>query len=127
MKIEPLTPAIGAQILDVDLGQLSPDLLSDVRAALLQYKVVFFRGQNITSEQHIAFARGFGALEIHPATPKDQPNPELLHITHGPDSRLDRQSSRPEGAQLAADHLHSRCQPTGHVGSHSPVHGRHRR
>jgi len=87
MKIEPLTPAIGAQILDVDLGQLSAGLFSDVRAALLQYKVVFFRDQNITTEQHIAFARGFGELEIHPATPRDQPSPEVLHIAHGPESR----------------------------------------
>jgi taurine dioxygenase len=87
MRIEPLTPAIGAHILDVDLSQLCPDLLTDVHAALLQYKVVFFRDQNITNEQHIAFARGFGELEIHPATPKNQPNPEVLRIAHGPDSR----------------------------------------
>ena len=87
MKIEPLTPAIGAQILDVDLAHSTPGLVEDIRAALLQYKVVFFRDQHITREQHIAFARGFGELEIHPATPKDQPSPEVLHIAHGPDSR----------------------------------------
>ncbi|MFT4520520.1 MAG: taurine dioxygenase [Halioglobus sp.] len=87
MRIDPLTPAIGAQILDVDLGEPSPDLVGHVRAALLQHKVVFFRDQNITGEQHIAFARSFGELEIHPATPKNQLNPEVLHIAHGPDSR----------------------------------------
>ena len=57
------------------------------RAALLAYKVVFFRDQSMTPEQHIAFARRFGPLEIHPATPQDQPNREVLHIAHGPDSR----------------------------------------
>ena len=87
MNIQPMTPAIGAQILDVDLGKLTPELTSEVRAALLQHKVLFFRDQQITPEQHIAFARSFGELEIHPATPKDQPNPEVLHISHGPDSR----------------------------------------
>jgi taurine dioxygenase len=61
--------------------------VSDIRAALLRYKVIFFRNQNITSEQHIGFARSFGELEIHPATPKGQPNPEVLRIEHGPNSR----------------------------------------
>ena len=60
--------------------------MSDIRAALLRYKVIFFRNQTITSEQHIGFARSFGELEIHPATPKGQPNPEVLRIEHGPNS-----------------------------------------
>jgi taurine dioxygenase len=87
LRIQPLTPAIGAEILGVDLAHPTPELVESIRAALLQYKVVFFRDQNITREQHIAFARGFGELEIHPATPKDQPSPEVLRIAHGPDSR----------------------------------------
>jgi taurine dioxygenase len=86
-KIEPLTPAIGAEIRGVDLGDLTPGLVEDVRATLLEHKVVFFRDQKLTREQHIEFARQFGQLEIHPATPKDQPSPEVLRITHGPESR----------------------------------------
>ena len=87
MNIEPLTPAIGATILDVDLGSVTPGLIDDLRAALLKYKVLFFRDQAITPEQHIRFAHQFGELEIHPATPKDQNNREILHIAHGPKSR----------------------------------------
>ncbi len=88
LDIQPLTPAIGAEIHGVDLG--APDIKSripEIRAALLKHGVIFFRDQELTQEQHIAFARGFGDLEIHPATPKDQPNPEVLRIAHGPDSR----------------------------------------
>lgn len=69
--VRPLSPMIGAEIDGVDL-----------RAALLRHRVIFFRDQDISVEQHIAFARRFGDLEIHPATPKDQPNPEVLHIAH---------------------------------------------
>ena len=87
MTIEPLTPAIGATILGVDLGSVTPGLIDDLRAALLKYKVLFFRDQAITPEQHIGFARQFGELEIHPATPKDQNDREILHIAHGPKSR----------------------------------------
>ncbi len=86
--VRPLTPAVGAEIHDIDLA--SPDIadrIPELRAALLQHGVIFFRNQHLTAEQHIAFARHFGELEIHPATPRDQSNPEILRIAHGPDSR----------------------------------------
>ncbi|MEI6485392.1 MAG: TauD/TfdA family dioxygenase [Sphingomonadales bacterium] len=88
LDIRPLTPAIGAEIFGVDLA--APDVgdhIPAIRAALLAHKVIFFRDQHLTAAQHIAFARHFGDLEIHPATPKDQPDPEILRIAHGPDSR----------------------------------------
>jgi len=88
LDIRPLTPAIGAEIFGIDLG--SADIaarISEIRAALLSHGVIFFRDQDITTAQHIAFARAFGELEIHPATPKDQPNREVLRIEHGPKSR----------------------------------------
>lgn len=88
LDIHPMTPAIGAEILNIDLG--ASDIAArvpEIRAALLKYGVIFFRDQELTQEQHIAFARQFGELEIHPATPRDQPNPEVLRISHGPKSR----------------------------------------
>lgn len=83
----PLSPAIGAELIGADLAEPSDTLIEEVRAALLQYQVVFFRDQDITRAQHIAFARAFGELEIHPATPKEQPDREVLRIVHGPNSR----------------------------------------
>lgn len=88
LDVRPMTPAIGAEILGIDLG--APDIadsIPQIRAALLKHGVIFFRDQDLTQEQHIAFARHFGELEIHPATPEDQPNPEVLRIAHGPNSR----------------------------------------
>ena len=88
LKVAPLTPSIGAEISGIDLSQEQDDaVIAEIRAALLAHKVVFFRDQPITPAQHIAFARRFGTLEIHPATPKDQPDPEVLHIAHGPESK----------------------------------------
>ena len=87
MTVSPLTPAIGAEIGNIDLRQVSGDEIADIRAALLEHKVVFFRDQSLTQAEHIAFARQFGELEIHPATPKSQSNPEVLHIAHGPESK----------------------------------------
>ncbi len=87
MIIQALTPAIGAAVSGVDLGSTTQGLIDELREALLNHQVLFFRDQAITTEQHIAFAREFGELEIHPATPKDQPHREVLHIAHGPKSR----------------------------------------
>ena len=83
-----LTPIIGAELIGADLsGPLDDSFIAEVRRALLEFKVVFFRDQHIDGGQHISFARRFGELEIHPATPKDAPNPEILRIEHGPNSR----------------------------------------
>lgn len=89
-RFEPhlMSPAIGAELIGADLSNADETLIAEVRAALLKYQVVFFRDQHdLTREQHLAFARGFGDLEIHPATPKDQPNREILRIAHGPNSK----------------------------------------
>ena len=87
-EVRPLTPTIGAELLGIDLSQdLDDAMIADIRAALLAHKVVFFRDQHIDRAQHLAFARRFGPLEIHPATPRDQPDPEVLRIAHGPNSR----------------------------------------
>lgn len=89
-KFEPrlLSPAIGAELIGADLANFDDTLITEVRAALLKYQVVFFRDQQaLTRDKHIAFASQFGDLEIHPATPKDQPDPEVLRIAHGPNSK----------------------------------------
>ncbi len=88
LDLRPLTPAIGAEIHGIDLG--APDILNrvpEIRAALLTHGVIFFRDQRLTQEQQIAFARHFGDLEIHPATPQGQANREVLRIAYGPDKR----------------------------------------
>ena len=82
-EAKPLTPQIGAELHGIDLGgPLDDALIADIRAALLKYKVIFFRAQQITRKNHIEFARNFGELEIHPATPKDQDDREVLRIAH---------------------------------------------
>ena len=85
--IEPLTPFLGAEITGVDLREVTHEQVADIRAALLKHQVVFFRDQTLNQEEHIHFTRQFGELEIHPATPKGQNNPEVLHIAHGPESK----------------------------------------
>ena len=79
----PLTPHIGGEITDLDLRKpLSDATLAGLRSALLDRKVLFFRDQDITTEQHLAFARRFGELEVHPFAPHKPGYPQVLAITH---------------------------------------------
>lgn len=87
-EIQQMTPAIGAELSGISLAsELSEEVITDIRQALLDHKVIFFRDQHLTQEQLLNFAGRFGPLEIHPATPKDQRNPEILRIEHGPKSK----------------------------------------
>jgi alpha-ketoglutarate-dependent taurine dioxygenase len=73
LTIRPLQPSIGAEIGGVDLRHPISDALRDeIKATLLQYKVVFFRDQDLTTEQHADFAARFGQLYTHPNTSRDE-------------------------------------------------------
>jgi taurine dioxygenase len=89
LKAEPMTCSIGAMLENVNLGDAARDeaLFAEIRALLLQYKVLFLHDQNFTSGEHVAFARRFGELEDHPVVGSDPEHPGLVRIYKGPDSR----------------------------------------
>src|SRR5690606_8481558 len=65
--VAPLSPTIGAEVGGVDLGApMDGELRAEMRRALLEWKVLFFRDQDITREQHRAFAASWGELHQHP-------------------------------------------------------------
>ncbi|HWP10948.1 MAG TPA: TauD/TfdA family dioxygenase [Ramlibacter sp.] len=92
MRVEPLTCAIGAELGNIDLGVASrdADIVAEIRALLLKHKVLFFRDQDITRAEHVAFARHFGELEDHPVAGSDPEHPGLVRIYKSPDSPGDR-------------------------------------
>ena len=92
IRVEPLTCTIGAEIGNVNLGAAAEDdlLMAEIRALLLKYRVVFFRDQDITREQHVAFARRFGDLEDHPVVGSHPDHPGLVQIYKTPESPPER-------------------------------------
>ncbi|CAN5174918.1 TauD/TfdA family dioxygenase [soil metagenome] len=79
IAIRPLQPTIGAEIEGVDLSRpLSVAQRDAIRAAILKYKVIFFRDQPLDNDQHAAFARQFGPLYTHPST-KHDPKISQIH------------------------------------------------
>src|SRR3954467_8375267 len=85
LDLAPLTATIGAEVTRVDLaGALDDRVIEEIRQALLEWKVLFFRDQHrLDRTRHVAFGRRFGELEIHPVTPADQKQPEVFRIPAG--------------------------------------------
>ena len=85
-SVEPLTGTLGAAIHGADLaGDLSDDEVAAIRSALLGFRVVFFRDQQLSPTRLVEFARRFG--ELTPAHPLlgglDDEHPEILVLDSG--------------------------------------------
>jgi taurine dioxygenase len=92
LKVHPLTCAIGAEVSNVNLGAASRDqaVMEEIRALLLRHKVLFFRDQDFSRAEHVAFASHFGELEDHPMVGSDPDHPGLVRIYKSPDSPKER-------------------------------------
>ena len=72
IEIRPLQPTIGAEIHGVDLAEpLTPAHRDAIKAAILDYKVVFFRDQVLDRQGQADFARQFGPLYDYPSATSD--------------------------------------------------------
>jgi len=92
VKYEQLTASIGAELLNVNLGDAARDdaLFAEVKALLLRHRVLFLRDQDITRAEHVAFAERFGKLEDHPVAGSHPEHPGLVLIYKTPEQPNDR-------------------------------------
>jgi taurine dioxygenase len=70
ISAHPVSGVIGAEISGVDLAiTVAPRAVAEIRQALLEYNVVFLRGQELTAEQFLAFAQQLGEPSEYPLLP----------------------------------------------------------
>lgn len=84
ITVTPKGVTLGAEISGVRLsGDLPDEVIAEIRRAWLDYKVVYVRDQDISSAEHVEFARRFGELEVHPFLLGSEEHPELVRFEKG--------------------------------------------
>ena len=89
IEVRPIAGALGAEIHGVDMAKdIAPEVVGEVRQALLDHLVIFLREQTVTPQQQVAFAKKFGEpieypqLKGLPEAPMITPVVKLEHERH---------------------------------------------
>jgi taurine dioxygenase len=81
LEVRKIAGALGGEIHGVDLsGPLSEDGVAEIRRALLDHLVIFFRGQDLTPAQFLAFARSMGQPVEYPFVKGIPDYPEIIQV-----------------------------------------------
>ncbi len=89
ISVKRLAGALGAEIGGVDLARdLDNETFDDIHQAFLDHQVIFFRDQTLTPDQHKAFGRRFGKLNIHPYVEGMKDHPEIMEIIKEPEDKI---------------------------------------
>jgi len=83
MKVELLTPHIGAVVTGVELARdLDDDTIAGIRAAWVEHLVLFFPDQILSPDAHVAFARRFGDItKVIPSSPRSKATRTCCRLT----------------------------------------------
>ena len=86
IEVQPASGALGAEIRGVDLSRdLSEAQFADLRRAYDDFGVIFFRDQELTPEQHIAFARRWGEINVNRFFRPVEGYPMIAEVRKEPD------------------------------------------
>ena len=88
IDVRPIAGACGAEVHGVELSKtLDDETFAEVRRAFVENLVIFFRDQKMTEDQHKAFGRRFGTLNIHPRYLPLEGHPEIFPIRKDPEHK----------------------------------------
>ncbi len=108
IRVQPLSPALGAEISGVDLGEpLIDDTVAEIRRAFLDHLVIFFHHQSLTPEQYLRFARTLGEPSEYPFVAGLDGYPEITEVIKKEDERINF------GGIWHSDTTYLECPPMG--------------
>lgn len=115
LKVQRLAHALGAEVRGITTGQpLDAATLAQIRSAWLEHQVLVFPGLNITVEEHVAFSRQFGELEVHPIPGARHPqHPEVMIVSNKPAIDGTPSLTAETGRQWHSDGAFTLRPPTG--------------
>jgi taurine dioxygenase len=103
IRVSPLSAAAGAEVRGIDLTRpLDADAIGDIHRALAEHCVLLFRDADIKPEEHIAFSKQFGPLEVHVLGEFSLPgHPEIFVVSNV------KEDGKLKGAVYAGQYWHS--------------------
>src|SRR5271167_1042070 len=88
IRVTPLSTALGAEIGGVDLATPPAEpALAEIRHAFGEYGIIFFRDQRLTPDQHLAFARHFGGIDVNRFFAAVPGHPMIAEVRKEPEQR----------------------------------------
>ena len=86
--IQRASTALGAEIQDVDVTDLSDSAFEQLRKAHRDHGVIFLRDQKLTPEQHIAFAQRWGKINVNRFFGAVPDYPQIAEVRKEPDQKI---------------------------------------
>lgn len=105
LEIRRVGEALGAEVRNIDLaGAIPESTFRKIIEAWHEHLVLVFPDQSLTNEQHIAFSRRIGELEVHPSGKYTlKTHPEILLLTNKKDAAGNYVSLRDGGSVWHSD------------------------
>ena len=88
MKVAPLSAALGVEVTDVQLAELEGVSLDTLKQAVYENGVAVIRDQQLSPEQHIAFAKRWGGIDVNPFFPTNSGWPEIAEVRKSETQRV---------------------------------------
>lgn len=85
MELRPMAPRCGVEIAGVTLNDCSDAEMDAIRTAIYEHGVAVFRNQDFSPEDHIAFAKRWGGIDLNNYFPLDPRWPEIALVSKAPD------------------------------------------
>ena len=80
MKLTPMAEHVGTEISELDLATIGDADLQVLRQTLAERGMVAIRDQSLSPEQHIAFAKRWGGIDVNPFFPTNSGYPEIAEV-----------------------------------------------
>ncbi len=108
ITVDRLSPAVGAEIGGVDIAAgVSEDQMAEIRRAFIDNGVIFLRDQDITPDQHIAFAERWGEINVNRFFKPVDGHPQIAEVRKEPDQ------TRNIGVNWHTDHSYDQVPAMG--------------
>jgi taurine dioxygenase len=80
ITIKRIAGSLGAEICNVNLKSLDENIVKEIRQAFLEHKVIFFRNQDLTPNEFLAFAEKFGEPVEYPFVKGIDGHPKIIEV-----------------------------------------------